>query len=103
MPDADKSLYEVSKWEIFSKNFLVGFSRAFGALVMQVIGLGVFYFLFVQFVAPSLGPILSTFEEAVDQLKVFQQDTDSQSRENIVIPYDLLQQLNNSTTAPTTR
>ena len=103
MPDEDRSLYEVSKWEIFSKNFLVGFSRAFGALVMQLIGLSIFYFLFIRFVAPSMGPLFSTLEDAVDQLKSFQENPAFKSQQQIVIPEGAFQQFGSSTTAPTTR
>ncbi len=101
MADEDVSLYKVSSREIFYKNFLVGFSRAFGALVMQVIGLAFFYFLFARFVLPFVNPMLDQLQIMISQLQQFQGPPADQQQ--IILSPELIEQYNRSTTAPTTR
>lgn len=102
-----KELYSVSKWEIFSRNFLVGMSRALGALFIQILGLALISFLFLRFFAPTLSPLMSTFGDAVDQLKALQQnpafkDPSTNSNQQMTIPESLLEQFGRGET-PTTR
>ena len=96
MEDDQRSLYQASKWEIFSRNFLVGVSRALGALIMQIIGLAVLYFLFTQFVSPTITPVLNSFQDAINVLKRFQSPNSNQG-------FFFRQESSESTTAPTTR
>ena len=65
----DRSLYEVSHWEIFSKNFLVGFARALGGIFVQFIFFVVLYFIFIQFLSPILSPMFALMERSVNAVE----------------------------------
>lgn len=58
----EKELYKVSNWEVFQRNFLVGFSRALGGLVIQIVFFAIIYFSIVQFLWPTFEPLFSRFQ-----------------------------------------
>ena len=101
MVEKDTSLYQVSSSQIFFKNFLVGFSRALGGLFIQLIGLAIFYYLFVRFALPTLSPMMDQLQTTVNQLQKIQNANGGQQQ--IVIPPEFIEQFNRPTTAPTTR
>ena len=45
----EHSLYHSSHWEIFSKNFLVGFARGLGGFAVNLVFLLIVYYSFVTF------------------------------------------------------
>lgn len=77
MPDDDnvtkeKTIYQVSPWEIFWRNFLAGMSRGLGGVILYVIVLTILSNLFLRFFWPQLKPIVDTLNTSTQILKDFQ-------------------------------
>lgn len=60
-PD-DRNLYTVSHWEIVSKNFLAGFSRALGGIIIYLIFFAIAGYIFSQYLLPQLEPLFSSLQ-----------------------------------------
>lgn len=69
---AEHSLYNVSSWEIFWKNFLVGFSRAVGGFLVQLAFLIFAYYSFVNVVLPKIQPFVNAFISAQENMSRLQ-------------------------------
>jgi hypothetical protein len=70
-----KSIYNVSKWEIFWRNFIAGMGRALGAIILQAIFLLVIVNLFMNQVWPVIQPILQMMETTTQSLEQLNQQT----------------------------
>lgn len=74
MPDPDqvtqtKTIYDVSKWEIFWRNFIAGMGRALGSIILQAIFLIIVVNVFMNQVWPVLKPILNTLQMTTETLE----------------------------------
>ena len=54
-----KTLYQASAFEIFWRNFLAGFSRALGGIILYVLFIGIIGSLAFQYLAPLISPVLN--------------------------------------------
>lgn len=86
LPDPDqvtetKTMYDVSKWEIFWRNFLAGAARALGGILVQALFLIVVVNLFMNQVWPVLKPLLNTLQLTSETL----QDIKTQSQQEFTI------------------
>ena len=57
-----KTMYEVSKWEIFSRNFLAGFARGLGNFIFAIIIFVVLTALTAQLLAPYMGTLTQSLQ-----------------------------------------
>lgn len=57
-----KTIYDVSKWEIFWRSFIAGAGRALGGIILQAIFLIVVVNLFMNQVWPVLEPIMDSLQ-----------------------------------------
>lgn len=64
-----KDIYTSSAGEIFSKNFLAGFSRALGGIVVYLIFLGIVLFIMSRTLLPQLMPLISTLQDSLNMLQ----------------------------------
>lgn len=53
-----KTVYDVSAWEIFWRNFLAGIARTFGGIIIYLLFISVIGAIFLQFISPILFPAL---------------------------------------------
>lgn len=58
----DRNLYTVSAGEIFWKNFLAGFSRALGGMIIYLILFALAAYFFSQYLLPQLDPLFSSLK-----------------------------------------
>ncbi len=77
MPDDDnitkeKTIYQVSPWEIFWRNFLAGMARSLGSLILYAVVLTIVSNLFLRFFWPQIEPLVDTLNTTTDILKDFQ-------------------------------
>lgn len=68
----EHSLYAVGYWEIFWKNFLVGFARGLGGMVTYLLMLLIAYYAFFTYVMPKISPFLMSFQKAQENLERIQ-------------------------------
>lgn len=68
-----KTIYDVSAYEIFWRNFLAGLARGVGGLVMYFVLIVVIGTIFTQFILPQLQPLLNTYTSSLNSLKSLQQ------------------------------
>ncbi len=71
-PKDHNSLYDASYWEIFWKNFLVGFARGLGGFVVYIVFLLIAYYSFISVVLPKLQPFLTAFIKAQETVSKIQ-------------------------------
>lgn len=76
-PKNDQLLYSASYREIFFKNFLVGFARGLGGIVVQILFLVILFQLYQQVLQPQLGPLLDTLMNSIQRLENLQQSPQS--------------------------
>lgn len=77
MPDDDnltkeKTIYQVSPWEIFWRNFLAGMARSLGSLILYAVVLTIVSNIFMRFFWPQIEPLVDTLNTTTDILKDFQ-------------------------------
>lgn len=63
-----KTIYQMSAWSIFWRNFLAGFSRSLGGLIIYVIFLLVIGYLSYQTLLPRLLPIFQSYTTMMQSL-----------------------------------
>lgn len=88
-----KSIYEYSKREIFSKQFVAGFAHGLGGFVVTLVSWGIIYLILVKLLLPQLQ---GTIDQMNDILKLLPKSTgtsQSGSETQITIPENLLKQL----------
>lgn len=76
-----KTIYDVSKWEIFWRNVIAGAGRALGGIILQAIFLLIIINLFLNQVWPVIQPILNTLQKTTETL----QDMKDQSQKEFDI------------------
>src|SRR3989338_9554781 len=64
-----RDIYTSSLGEIFSKNFIAGFARGLGGVVVYILFLGVVLFIVSQTLLPKLEPLFSTFQNSMNLLQ----------------------------------
>lgn len=62
----DQSFYQLSSSEIFWKNFLVGFSRSLGAILVQAVFFILMTFIIIRLTAPLLAPFAALMSNPAD-------------------------------------
>jgi len=77
MPDDDnitkeKTIYQVSPWEIFWRNFLAGMARALGGVILYALVLTILSNIFLRFFWPQIEPLVDTLNTSTEILKNFQ-------------------------------
>jgi predicted PurR-regulated permease PerM len=68
-PNQKASLYQASFWSIFWRNFLAGFSRALGGLLITVVLVAVVTYISFKLFWPQLEPLINTFTQATQNLQ----------------------------------
>jgi hypothetical protein len=63
-----KTLYQVSSGSIFWRNFVAGFARALGGLLIWVILVIISSQLFLIYVWPQMRPLLTSYQKAIDSI-----------------------------------
>ena len=61
-----KDLYSSSTGSIFVKNFIAGFARAFGSIVVYLIFLFITLYLSSRYLYPQLKPLIDTFQKLTE-------------------------------------
>src|SRR5258708_23362779 len=67
--DTNKTLYNISGFGIFWRNFLAGFAHGLGSVFVYIVFLIVSAMLFVRLVLPTLQPILNTYSQAMGTMQ----------------------------------
>jgi hypothetical protein len=70
-----KTLYQVSGWSIFWRNFLAGAARSFGAIFIYLIFLGVIGYAYYIYLWPQLKPLLTQYATMMQTLQNPQKTT----------------------------
>jgi hypothetical protein len=66
--NATKTIYDASAMEIFWKNFLAGFSRALGNIILYIVFLIVTTMIFIRYISPIITPMLGQLENVTKSL-----------------------------------
>lgn len=66
-----KTMYEVSAFELMWRNFIAGFMRAFGGILMYLIFIYIIATLFSQLLLPHLKPFLESYQNALSTFTQF--------------------------------
>ncbi len=79
-PDPDqltqtRTIYDVSKWEVFWRNVIAGAGRALGGIILQAIFLFIIANLFINQVWPLVKPIIGMLETTTNSLEQLNQQT----------------------------
>jgi len=64
-----RDIYTSSLGEIFSKNFVAGFARGLGGVVVYILFLSVVLFIVSRTLLPTLEPLISTFQDSMKLLQ----------------------------------
>jgi len=67
--DPNHNLYQASFGSIFWRNFVAGFSRALGGLVVTVVIVGLVTYFTFKALWPQLQPLINTFTQATQNLQ----------------------------------
>ncbi len=65
----NKTIYDVSAGTVFWKNFLAGFGRALGGMVIYLVFLIISTIIFIHFVGPMLTPIFDLYSKSMGTLQ----------------------------------
>lgn len=65
-------LYQTGYGEIFAKNFLVGFSRALGGVIVQILFFAILAYVYIQVLAPKITPLFGMLEQSMGALDKIQ-------------------------------
>lgn len=76
------TIYQVSGFEIFWRNFLAGMSRALGSILMYIVFLFCGFLFFQRMVYPFLKPYLDSYLITTNALKQMQQLTPGSSSDS---------------------
>ena len=72
-----RTLYDASAGEIFWRNFLSGFARGFGMILVYVIFIVVVSLLVARFILPTVQPFISQYSDLMKSFSTMQQSTGS--------------------------
>ncbi len=67
----NRTIYDASPGEVFWRNFLAGFGRAMGVVVVYFLFLGVFAIVFANMILPIITPLLDTYMKSMGALQQF--------------------------------
>lgn len=81
-----KTIYNASPGEIFWKNFLAGFSRSLGGILVYLIFLFIFSGVFFNFVLPKLMPSITNYMNLFQSLG---SSSNTKSGSGIILPENL--------------
>lgn len=89
----NKSLYDSSKKEIFSKHFLAGFSQGLGGFVVTLMSWGVIYLIIVYLLLPQMQTTLSDLKDTLKLIPGSGQTDKTNEGTTIQIPEGLIRQM----------
>lgn len=81
-----KTIYDATFGEIFWKNFLAGFSRSLGGILVYLIFLFIFSGVFFNFVLPKLMPSINSYMNIFNSLGSI---PNTKSGTGIIVPENL--------------
>jgi hypothetical protein len=84
-----KTIFDVSAFEIFWRNFLAGMARALGAVLLYFVILVIAVNIFLNLIYPVLEPIISQYTQALETFNRFAQPSPDPSRETSPNPQEL--------------
>ena len=64
-----KTMYDVSTWSVFWKNFIAGLGRAIGSMIFFIFILVMFSLVFAKFFLPKFQPYIDGYMSALDTIK----------------------------------
>ncbi len=64
-----RTIYEVSHWEVFWRNFIAGMGRAAGSIMLYFLFIFLVGFLFMQLIWPQISGFFSNYTSLVNQLQ----------------------------------
>lgn len=70
-----KTLYDVKAGEIIWRNFLAGFSRGLGGIIVYFVFIGIIASIFTTYVYPQIKPFIDEYRQAVQMVNQFNQPT----------------------------
>jgi len=70
-----RTLYDASAGEIFWRNFLSGFARGFGMILVYVIFIVVVSLLVARFILPTVQPFINQYSDLMKSVSAMQQST----------------------------
>ena len=65
-----KTIYDVSGFQVFSRNVIAGMGRAVGGTIVYLVGLFVLAYLFNRYVLPVVSPLIETLQDSMDTLQI---------------------------------
>lgn len=68
----EKTIYQVSPWEIIWRNFLAGMARSLGSVILYAVVLTIISQIFMKLFWPQIEPLVDTLNSTTDILKDFQ-------------------------------
>lgn len=66
-------LYQTGYGEIFAKNFIAGFGRALGGVLVQLIFFAILAYVYMQIIAPKITPLFGMLQQSMGALENLQQ------------------------------
>lgn len=81
-----KTIYQVSGWTIFWRNFLAGFGRALGGIFIYLVFISLAAFVFITTVWPQISPIFGSYVKLMNSLTTGGQPT-TNSNNNLKLPF----------------
>lgn len=71
----NKTIYDVSAFEVFGRNFLAGMGRALGGIAIYFFFLGIISYGFIQYLYPQIKPFIDEYRQAMDSINQLQKTT----------------------------
>jgi hypothetical protein len=90
-----RTLYDASAGEIFWRNFLSGFARGLGMILVYVIFIVLVSLLAARFIVPVVQPFINQYSNLMKSFSSIQQVIPSQSSQNQTNQFNQLYQLQN--------
>lgn len=88
----NQTIYHVSVFEIFWRNFIAGMGRAFGSIFVYFFFLGVLTALINRFLVPHLMPLIQTMQNSFETINQLQ-PTNNANQLNQIFNQDQLQNI----------
>ncbi len=71
----NKTIYDVSGFEVFGRNFLAGFGRALGGIFIYLIFIVLSIYSFQKYLYPQIKPFIDEYQQAVKGINQLQKTT----------------------------
>lgn len=91
-----KTMYDVSPFEVFGRNFLAGLGRSMGSIGIYLVFLFIFYSLFVDYVLPHIQPFIVEYRQAIESITKLNSTTGPGAGQDNNQYQQFLQNLNSS-------